>query len=208
MVYDYVIVGAGAAGCVLANRLSENPENKVCLLEAGRPDGSIFIKVPAGVAVLMQHPLLNWKYWTTPQKALNNRKIYIPRGKTLGGSSAVNAMCYTRGHKWDFDHWESLGNEGWGYKDMLPLFRRSEHYEAGENEFHGVGGPINVADLQSPMEISKAFVKPVFRLVTQKQTTLTTTFRKAWACLRYSRKTVSALVLPVVTCTLCWIVRT
>lgn len=159
MVYDYVIVGAGAAGCVLANRLSENPENKVCLLEAGRPDGSIFIKVPAGVAVLMQHPLLNWKYWTTPQKALNNRKIYIPRGKTLGGSSAVNAMCYTRGHKWDFDHWESLGNEGWGYKDMLPLFRRSEHYEAGENEFHGVGGPINVADLQSPMEISKAFVK-------------------------------------------------
>ena len=159
MEYDFIIVGAGAAGCVLANRLSENPEHKVCLIEAGPKDNSLLIKIPAGIIALMRSASRNWRYWTEPQKALNGRKVYIPRGKTLGGSSAVNAMCYTRGHKWDFDHWESLGNKGWGYKDVLPLFKRSENYEPGANEFHGEGGPINVSDLQSPMEVSKAFVK-------------------------------------------------
>lgn len=158
MKFDYIIVGAGAAGCVLANRLSEDPNNKVCLIEAGPADNSIFIKVPAGIIFMMRSLTRNWRYWTEPQKALNNRKVFIPRGRTLGGSSAVNAMCYTRGHKWDFDHWESLGNKGWGYDDVLPLFKRSEHYEAGANEFHGVGGPMNIADLQSPLEVSKAFV--------------------------------------------------
>lgn len=159
MKYDFIIVGAGASGCVLANRLSENPEHNVCLIEAGPRDNSPFIKVPAGIIALMRSAKRNWRYWTEPQQALNGRKVYIPRGKTLGGSSAVNAMCYTRGHKWDFDHWESLGNEGWGFKDVLPLFKRSENYEPGENEFHGVGGPVNVADLQSPMDISKAFIE-------------------------------------------------
>ncbi|NLQ17074.1 choline dehydrogenase [Marinomonas sp. M1K-6] len=158
MTFDYIIVGAGAAGCVLANRLSEDPNNKVCLIEAGPTDNSLFIKVPAGIIVMMRSLSRNWRYWTEPQKALNNRKVYIPRGRTLGGSSAVNAMCYTRGHQWDFDHWESLGNKGWGYHDVLPIFKRSEHYEAGENEFHGVGGPLNIADLQSPLDVSKAFV--------------------------------------------------
>jgi choline dehydrogenase len=158
MKFDYIIVGAGAAGCVLANRLSEDPNNKVCLIEAGPADNSIFIKVPAGIIFMMRSLTRNWRYWTEPQKALNNRKVFIPRGRTLGGSSAVNAMCYTRGHKWDFDHWESLGNKGWGYDDVLPIFKRSEHYEPGANEFHGVGGPINIADLQSPLEVSKAFV--------------------------------------------------
>ncbi|MDF1762236.1 MAG: choline dehydrogenase [Oleibacter sp.] len=159
MKFDYIIVGAGAAGCVLANRLSEDPKNTVCLLEAGPADNSIFIKIPSGIIMLMRSVTRNWRYWTEPQKALNNRRVYIPRGKTLGGSSAVNAMCYTRGHSWDFDHWESLGNKGWGYKDILPLFKRSENYEPGANEFHGVGGPVNVADLQSPLDVSKAFVE-------------------------------------------------
>ena len=137
MNYDYIIIGGGAAGCVLANRLSENPDTQVCLLEAGPSDKkNPLIKIPVGIIALMRSKSYNWRYWTTPQKALNGRRVYIPRGKTLGGSSAVNAMCYTRGHKWDFDHWESLGNKGWGYKDVLPLFRRSENYEPGENEFH------------------------------------------------------------------------
>lgn len=160
MNYDYIIIGGGAAGCVLANRLSENPDTQVCLLEAGPSDKkNPLIKIPVGIIALMRSKSYNWRYWTTPQKALNGRRVYIPRGKTLGGSSAVNAMCYTRGHKWDFDHWESLGNKGWGYKDVLPLFRRSENYEPGENEFHGVGGPVNISDLQSPMQVSKDFVK-------------------------------------------------
>lgn len=159
MEFDYIIVGGGAAGCVLANRLSANPDHKVCLIEAGPADKSPLIKIPAGIVALMRSNKHNWRYWTEPQKALNNRQVYIPRGKTLGGSSAVNAMCYTRGHPWDFDHWASLGNKGWSYKDVLPLFKRSENYEPGENEFHGVGGPVNIGDLQSPLAVSEAFVQ-------------------------------------------------
>ncbi|KAF0807093.1 alcohol/choline dehydrogenase [Alcanivorax xiamenensis] len=158
MQYDYVIVGGGSAGCVLANQLSENPNNRVCLLEAGPPDNSLFIRIPAGIILLMRSNRRNWRYYTVPQKALNNRQIYIPRGKTLGGSSAVNAMCYTRGHPWDYDHWESLGNPGWGYQDVLPLFKRSEHYEAGEDDFHGTHGRLNVADLRFRHPVSEAFV--------------------------------------------------
>ena len=129
MQFDYIIVGAGSAGCVLANRLSENPNNRVCLLEAGPADNSLFIRIPAGIILMMRSNARNWRYYTVPQKALNNRQLYIPRGKTLGGSSAVNAMCYTRGHQSDYDHWAALGNKGWGFDDVLPVFKRSEHYE-------------------------------------------------------------------------------
>lgn len=159
MKYDFIIVGAGPAGCVLANRLSKNPNHQVCLIEVGPSDKSVFVKVPAGVIMLMRLANRNWKYWTKPQKALDGRSVYIPRGKTLGGSSAINAMCYSRGHPWDYDHWASLGNKGWGYKDILPLFRRSEHYEPGADEFHGEGGPLNISELRSPMAVSKAFVE-------------------------------------------------
>lgn len=160
MKFDYIIVGAGASGCVLANRLSENPNNKVCLLEAGPADNDFFIKIPAGIIAMMRSNSRNWRYWTEPQKALNNRKVYIPRGKTLGGSSSVNAMCYTRGHKVDYDHWESLGNKGWGYKDVLPLFKRSENYEPeGDMEYHGKGGPVNISELPYQHKISDVFVE-------------------------------------------------
>ena len=159
MQFDYVIVGAGSAGCVLANRLSENPNTRVCLLEAGPADNSLFIRIPAGIICLMRCNARNWRYYTVPQKALNNREIYIPRGKTLGGSSAVNAMCYTRGHPWDYDHWESLGNPGWGYKDVLPLFKRCENYEpGGEGPFHGVNGNLNISELKFRHPVSEAFV--------------------------------------------------
>ncbi len=159
MKYDYLIVGAGSAGSVLANRLSENPNNKVALLEAGPSDDSFFVRLPVGVILLMRSNKRNWRYWTVPQQALNNRQVYIPRGKMLGGSSSVNAMVYTRGHKWDYDHWASLGNDGWGWNDVLPIFKRTQRQERGESTFHGTHGGLNVADLQYSHPVSNAWVK-------------------------------------------------
>jgi choline dehydrogenase-like flavoprotein len=156
--FDYVIVGGGSAGCVLANRLSANPNNRVCLLEAGPTDDSLLVRIPAGIIALMRSNKRNWRYYTTPQKHLNNRESYIPRGKTLGGSSSVNAMVYTRGHKWDYDHWASLGNAGWSWNDVLPIFKRSEHNARGTDAFHGAGGPLNVSDLTFSHPVSNAFV--------------------------------------------------
>src|SRR5690625_5025788 len=113
--YNYIIVGAGSAGCAIAARLSENPNNQVCLLEAGPPDTSPFIRMPMGVIAMMRSPSRNWRFWTEPQHNMHERELFWPRGRTLGGSSAVNAMCYTRGHRWDYDHWAELGNTGWSY---------------------------------------------------------------------------------------------
>lgn len=159
MSFDYLIVGGGSAGCVMAERLSRNPNNKVCLLEAGPDDNSLLVRIPAGIIALMRSNKRNWRYYTAPQTELHNRELYIPRGKTLGGSSAVNAMIYTRGHPWDYDHWESLGNAGWGWNDVLPIFKRSQNQERGASEFHGVGGPLNVADLRYHHPVSNAFIK-------------------------------------------------
>lgn len=158
MQFDYVIVGAGSAGCVLANRLSANPNTRVCLVEAGPSDDALVVRIPAGIIWLMRSRKRNWRYWTVPQKHLDGRRIYIPRGKMLGGSSSVNAMCYTRGHPSDYDHWAALGNTGWGWSDVLPVFKRSENYEPGADEFHGVGGPLNVAELRFHHPVSDAFV--------------------------------------------------
>ena len=157
--YDYIIVGAGSAGCVLANRLSADPAVKVCLLEAGPVDSSPFIRMPIGIIAMMMSKVMNWQYFTEPQKHLNNRRLFWPRGKTLGGSSSSNAMVNTRGHAWDYDHWAALGNAGWSYAQVLPLFKRAENHERGADTFHGVGGPLNVAPLRSPNVLTDVYVK-------------------------------------------------
>jgi choline dehydrogenase-like flavoprotein len=183
--FDYVIVGGGSAGCVLANRLTENPEVTVCLLETGPPDNNPLIHIPAMFAFL-QETEYAYQYETSPQKEFNEvtvtegasnavdsfggshpmpqnyqekRKGFQPRGRTLGGSSSVNGMVYIRGHKWDYDHWASLGNEGWSYDDVLPYFTKSEHNESLDDDYHGKGGPLNVAELRHDNPFSRYFVE-------------------------------------------------
>ena len=148
--FDYVIVGAGSAGCVLAARLSEDPNVTVCVLEAGRRDSSPLIRIPLGIAALVPRRLHNWAFKTVPQPGLDGRRGYQPRGKTLGGSSAINAMVYIRGHRRDYDEWAALGNAGWSYDEVLPYFRRSENNERLSDRYHAQGGPLNVADPRSP----------------------------------------------------------
>lgn len=157
--FDYVIVGGGSAGCVLAARLSEDPTIRVCLLEAGPTDKSILIHVPAGLALMAKSNQVNWALSTVPQPGLNGRRGYQPRGKVLGGSSSVNAMVYIRGHRNDYDQWAAQGNPGWSYDDVLPYFKRAEHNERGADEFHGSGGPLNVMDLRSPNRFGPIFVE-------------------------------------------------
>lgn len=157
--FDYIIVGAGSAGCVLANRLSENPKNKVLLLEAGGKDRNPWIHIPVGYFKTMHNPKTDWCYVTEPDKGIAGRKLQWPRGKVLGGSSSLNGLLYVRGQKEDYDHWENLGNKGWSYKDVLPFFKKSEDQERGANEYHGVGGPLKVSDLRLRRPIADMFFK-------------------------------------------------
>lgn len=143
---DYIIVGAGSAGCVLANRLTEDPHVHVLLLEAGGPDHKPDIRIPARWSTLLGTEV-DWLYRTEPQVHLNNRVIDWNRGKVLGGSSSINNMVYIRGDRWDYDHWAELGNEEWSYDEILPYFKKAENQERGASEYHGVGGPLNVADM-------------------------------------------------------------
>jgi choline dehydrogenase len=156
--YDYIIIGAGSAGCVLANRLSADPAAKVLLLEAGGKDSNPFIHMPAGYVALMRGGWVDWGYHTEPQKNLNGRKLFWPRGKVLGGSSSVNAMVYIRGCHSDYDMWRQLGNAGWSYADVLPYFRRAETYEVKPGEYHGNDGPLHVTRPGVTGALSKAWI--------------------------------------------------
>ncbi len=157
--FDYIIVGAGSAGCVLANRLSADPSVEVLLLEAGPRDWNPFIHMPAGLAKLVNFKSLNWNYSTEPEPGLNNRRLYWPRGRVLGGSSSINAMCYSRGHRTDYDDWAGAGAEGWSWDEVLPYFIRSEDQGRGPSKLHGVGGPLSVQDLSHVNPLSDVFIQ-------------------------------------------------
>ena len=157
--YDYIIIGAGSAGCVLANRLTEDAKSRVLLLEAGGRDSSIWLKIPAGTPRLYSDPQVNWRYYTMPEPGLNHRSIYCPRGKTLGGSSSINGLVYMRGAPRDYDLWRQSGNDGWSWSEVLPYFRKSENQQRGADDFHGASGELAVSDLAEPHEASRAFVQ-------------------------------------------------
>jgi choline dehydrogenase len=156
--FDYVIVGAGSAGCVLANRLTANGSHRVLLLEAGGKDRNIWIHIPLGYGKLFSNAKVNWLYASEPEPELSNRRIIQPRGKVLGGSSSINGLLYIRGQPGDFDHWRQLGNTGWSFEDVLPYFRRAEDQQRGDDALHGVGGPLAVSDVCEPHPLCEAFI--------------------------------------------------
>jgi choline dehydrogenase-like flavoprotein len=158
MEFDYVIVGGGSAGCVLAGRLSADPATRVCLIEAGPGDDSVFCRVPFATALFIPSKWRNWAFETEPQAGLNGRRGYQPRGRMLGGSSGLNAMIYIRGHASDYDDWAAQGATGWSFADVLPYFKRAEGNEQFGGTLHSSEGPLNVANLVSPNPINDVFL--------------------------------------------------
>ncbi len=156
--FDYVIIGAGSAGCVLANRLTESGRHRVLLVEAGGSDRNPWVHIPLGYGKLFANRRVNWLYETEPEPELDGRRIVQPRGKLLGGSSSINGLVYIRGQRQDFDHWRQLGNVGWSYEDVLPYFRKAEDQQRGADAYHGVGGPLAVSDPTEPHELCDAFI--------------------------------------------------
>ena len=157
--FDFIVVGAGSAGCVLANRLSANGKHSVLLLEAGPKDTNVWIHVPLGYGRLFKEKTVNWMYQTEPEPGLGGRTVFQPRGKVLGGSSSINGLLYVRGQHEDYDRWRQRGNDGWGYDDVLPYFKKAENQARGADEFHGVGGPLPVSELSHADPLSAAFIE-------------------------------------------------
>ncbi|ARU89502.1 GMC family oxidoreductase [Pseudomonas sp. M30-35] len=159
LTYDFVVVGAGSAGCVLANRLSENGRYSVCLLEAGPPDRYPWIHIPIGYAKTMFHPVYNWGFYTDPDPGMNNRRIYWPRGRVWGGCSSINGLIYIRGQQADYDAWAESGNDGWGWKDVLPYFRRAENNDLGPGPTHGTAGPLYASSIKARHPLTEGFIE-------------------------------------------------
>ena len=157
--FDFIVVGAGSAGCVLANRLSANGKHSVLLLEAGPKDTNVWIHVPLGYGRLFKEKTVNWMYQTEPEPGLGGRTVFQPRGKVLGGSSSINGLLYVRGQHEDYDRWRQRGNDGWGYDDVLPYFKKAENQARGADEFHGVDGPLPVSELSHADPLSAAFIE-------------------------------------------------
>lgn len=164
LIYDFVVVGAGSAGCVLANRLSENGRYSVCLLEAGPPDRYPWIHIPIGYAKTMFHPVYNWGFYTDPDPGMNNRRIYWPRGKVWGGCSSINGLIYIRGQQADYDAWAEAGNEGWAWKDVLPYFRRSENNDLGPGPTRGTDGPLSASSIKARHPLTEGFINAAVEL--------------------------------------------
>ena len=157
-IYDYIVIGAGSAGCPVANRLSEDPKNRVLLLEAGPKDRNVWIHIPIGYYRTMTSSL-SWGYETDADEGIANRSLIWPRGKVLGGSSSINGLVYVRGQKEDYDHWGQLGNDGWCYNDVLPFFIKSEDQIRGANNYHGTDGPLKVSDIRDQRQVCDSFIE-------------------------------------------------